>query len=207
MSGVRPSISSKSDRNSPFDHPEARLAAGTFGMWVFLVVLGVFFAAAMIAFVAVRLDLGSSDLWSSPDASPPPPILLFSTLVLAGVSVLLAASERRAVADLDPRRGLTMAFGGGVAFLLLQGGAWLEWWRDGLVPTTDLYAWTFYVLTGVHGLHVVGGLVAILWVLGRWTGPGSRPQRIGSVRFTAMYWHFLGLAWLGFYGLLWWAAP
>lgn len=195
------------NRESPFDDPERRLVAGVFGMWVFLAVLGVFFAAAMIAFVAVRIDLGSSDLWSPPDAPPPPPILLLSTVVLAATSVVLVFAERRTAADLDPRSGLRTAFGAGLLFLTLQAWAWMQWWREGLEPTTDLYAWTFYVLTGVHGLHVVGGLAAIAWVLGRWPRPRPRPQRIGSVRFTAMYWHFLGLAWLGFYALLWWAAP
>jgi cytochrome c oxidase subunit 3 len=59
----------------------------------------------------------------------------------------------------------------------------------------------------VHALHVLGGLVAIGWVLGRWHRPAAVPQRRGSVAFTAMYWHFLGIAWIAFYALLWWAAP
>ena len=207
VSAARPSTSAADRRTSPFDDPEARLVAGVFGMWVFLVVLGVFFAAAMIAFVAVRIDLGASDLWSAPEAPPPPPILLLSTVVLAMTSLVLVRADRAVVVGGDPAPGLRGGLALGAVFLLLQGWAWIEWWRQGLEPTTDLYAWTFYVLTGVHGLHVVGGLVAIAWVLGRWSRPAPRPLRIGSVRFTGMYWHFLGLAWLGFYGLLWWAAP
>lgn len=191
--------------NTPFDDPEARLSAGRFGMWVFLAVLAVFFAAAMIAFIAIRIDLGDSSLWAGPDAPPLPRSLLASTAVLALASLAFEASRRTIDRDGDPRSALRAGFALGIVFVLLQGWAWVDLWQRNLTPTTDLYGWSFYVLTGMHALHVIGGLIAVAWVLGRWHRPAMFPQRRGSVAFVTMYWHFLGIAWVGFYVLLWWA--
>ena len=196
---------SSSPRVTPFDDPEARLSAGLFGMWVFLAVLAVFFAAAMIAFVAIRIDLGDSSLWAGPDVPPLPRSLLASTAVLALASFAFEASRRAIDRDGDPRPALRAGLALGIVFVLLQGWAWVDLWQRNLTPTTDLYGWSFYVLTGMHALHVIGGLVAIAWVLGRWHRTAPLPQRRGSVAFVAMYWHFLGIAWVAFYGLLWWA--
>ncbi len=196
---------SSSPRVTPFDDPEARLSAGLFGMWVFLAVLAVFFAAAMIAFVAIRIDLGDSSLWAGPDVPPLPRSLLASTGVLALASVAFEFARRAVDRGADPQPGLRAGLALGIVFVLLQGWAWVDLWQRNLTPTTDLYGWSFYVLTGMHALHVIGGLVAIAWVLGRWHRPAPLPQRRGSVAFVAMYWHFLGIAWVAFYGLLWWA--
>jgi cytochrome c oxidase subunit III len=191
---------SSSPRVTPFDDPEARRSAGLFGMWVFLAVLGVFFAAAMIAFIAIRIDLGDSALWAGPDVP-----LLASTGVLALASLAFEASRRAVDRGADPQPGLRAGLALGIVFVLLQGWAWVDLWQRNLTPTTDLYGWSFYVLTGMHALHVIGGLVAIVWVLGRWHRPAAFAQRRGSVAFVAMYWHFLGIAWVAFYLLLWWA--
>jgi cytochrome c oxidase subunit III len=196
---------SSSPRVTPFDDPEARRSAGLFGMWVFLAVLGVFFAAAMIAFIAIRIDLGDSALWAGPDVPPLPRSLLASTGVLALASLAFEASRRAVDRGADPQPGLRAGLALGIVFVLLQGWAWVDLWQRNLTPTTDLYGWSFYVLTGMHALHVIGGLVAIVWVLGRWHRPAAFAQRRGSVAFVAMYWHFLGIAWVAFYLLLWWA--
>lgn len=192
-------------RVTPFDDPDERLSAGRFGMWVFLAVLAVFFAAAMIALIAVRIDLGDSSLWAGADVPSLPKSLLASTVVLGLASLVLEWARRTIDRGADPCPALRAGLALGLLFVLLQGWAWIDLWQRNLTPTTDLYGWSFYVLTGVHALHVLGGLIAIGWVLGRWHRPTAMPQRRGSIAFTAMYWHFLGVAWLAFYALLWWA--
>lgn len=196
---------SPSPRVTPFDDPEARLSAGRFGMWVFLAVLAVFFVAAMVAFIAIRIDLGDSPLWAGPDVPSLPKSLLASTAALALASLAFEAARRAIDRGGDPGPWLRAGLALGIGFLLLQGWAWIGLWQLDLTPTTDLYGWSFYVLTGMHALHVIGGLVAIGWVLGRWHRPAAPPQRRGSVAFVSMYWHFLGVAWIAFYALLWWS--
>lgn len=190
-------------RTTPFDDPRRRLEAGTLGMWVFLVVLAVFFASAMIAFVVVRLDVGSTSDWSRHGDPRLPTILLASTAGLAASSLSMWLAQRRVARGASPRRDLAATLVLGAGFLVLQGLAWRELWTRGLLPTTDLYGWTFYVLTGMHAAHLLGGLIALGWVLGR-PEPAVPELRVGGVRLAGMYWHFLGVGWIAFYGLLAW---
>jgi cytochrome c oxidase subunit 3 len=193
-------------RVTPFDDPRERFAAGTMGMWFFLVVLGVFFASTMIAFVVVRLDLGDSADWSRSGDPPLPRLLLLSTLVLGLSSIAMGVAQRQANRAARALGALRWTLGLGGIFLVLQAFAWLQLWREDLTPRTDLYGWTFYVLTGLHAAHLVGGVGLLAWVLWR---QGDDPQvlrRAARVRYAAMYWHFLGVGWLAFYGLLWWAS-
>ncbi|MGA1361030.1 MAG: cytochrome c oxidase subunit 3 [Gemmatimonadaceae bacterium] len=176
-------------------------------MWVFLAVLAVFFSAAIIALVAVRIDLGDSSLWAGAGVPTLPKSLMASTAALGLASLALERARRSIDHGSDPRPALRSGLALGIVFVLLQGWAWIDLWQRNLKPTTDLYGWSFYVLTGVHALHVLGGLAAIGWVLGRWHRPAAMQQRRGAIAFTAMYWHFLGIAWIAFYALLWWAAP
>lgn len=176
------------------------------GMWVFLVVLGVFFASTMIAFVAVRLDLADSRDWSRTGDPPLPAILLWSTAALAVSSGAIWRAQRLASRGGEPRAWLAGALLFGLVFLSLQSLAWLTLWRDGLTARSDLYAWTFHVLTGLHAAHLLAGLGVLGWVAWRKVGDEDRFRRRAQVRYAAMYWHFLGVAWLAFYGLLWWAS-
>lgn len=200
-----PASTPRSD--SPFEDPRQRIEAGRFGMWVFLIVLGVFFAAAMIAFAAIRIDLGSSPLWGGAGAPPLPHVLYASTAALALVSGVLEMGCRRARRGCNPRAAEWVASFLGLVFLALQASAWQTLWRSGLVPTSDLYGWSFYVLTGVHAAHVVGGIVFLFWILGRGSAGSSTGEQGGTLRLAAMYWHFLGIAWIGFFGLLVWSRP
>ncbi len=199
-----PASTPRSD--SPFEDPRQRIEAGRFGMWVFLVVLGVFFAAAMIAFAAIRIDLGSSPLWAGAGAPPLPPILYASTVVLVLVSGALEWSKRTARRAGNPRFWLWMALALGVGFLTLQSVAWIRLWSEGLTPNRDLFGWAFYVLTAIHALHVLGGLAALGWILGRRRLESEPPTSRASGSLIAMYWHFLAAAWIGLYLLLIWSS-
>ena len=64
-----------------------------------------------------------------------------------------------------------------------------------LPANKNLYAFTFYMLSGLHGLHVVGGLVALA-VAALKAGRGAyTPESHEGVEFASMYWHFLDAVW------------
>ena len=70
----------------------------------------------------------------------------------------------------------------------------------GLLPSTNGYGALFYTLTGLHGLHVFGGLVYLASVFGRlWYGTSSQPD---AVRLCGVYWHFMGLLWVALFCVL-----
>ncbi|MHC4810561.1 MAG: cytochrome c oxidase subunit 3, partial [Planctomycetota bacterium] len=151
-----------------------------------------------------------------------PGSLILSTLLLAVTSVAIerAARDARRAAGGTPedpqvaaaadraRRDLLVAALLGVAFLLLQGLSWIDWLRqvnDRLSDSSDhRFALTgFWVLTGLHAIHVLGGALPLgleVWLSRR--RPTIDHHRAGTIRFTAMYWHFLGAIWIALYAAL-----
>jgi len=97
----------------------------------------------------------------------------------------------------------------GVAFL---GGQLLAWWQlqaRGVYLGSNPSSSFFYVLTAAHGLHLVGGLAALGYVLARPLNSGARggargdaASRRTAADVSAIYWHFLGLLWLSLFLLL-----
>jgi len=176
-------------------------AAGVLGMKLFLVSLGVLFTASIIGYLVVR---SRAEQWP-PAGSPGLPATLWLSTALLIVSSLtmwlaLKAIRRGDRAGLKHWLVLTTALG--VAFLLSQGASWLLLTQHGLLPRASLFAFVFYTLTALHGLHVVGGLIpmAITTVRaarGRYTAT-SHP----GVVYVSMYWHFLDVVWLILFILL-----
>ncbi len=188
----------------PFRDAASRSTAGVLGMWLFLVVIVMVFAATMLAYLVVRIGTGDAEGWR-PDGSPGlPHELIVSTLLLAASSVSMQKSANAMRARLDDR-AVTLAwvtFSLGWAFVAVQCLAWSQLWSA--LPLQDsLYAWTFYVLTALHALHVLGGLAAMFAVIMRITQGHDHDGGLLGLRKCAMYWHCLGLVWLALYATLW----
>jgi len=83
-----------------------------------------------------------------------------------------------------------------LAFLGLQTTAWMDLFRQGAFLSQNPHSSFFYIFTGLHGAHVVGGLVALGIVLSR------RAPRREIVNMVAYYWHFLFALWVGLYATL-----
>ena len=191
----------------PFADPRSRSIAGRFGITLFIVSLAVLFAATVLGLVIVRVQLGRDGVWPT-DLPPLPWTLAVSTLVLVVSSVTMQRSVTAARQEADPRalvrRRLAMTTALGGLFLLLQLGCWIAW----LEPVRDRWAaseeWRlaltgFYVLTGLHAVHVIGGLAALVRAA-RYDGTVEALR--DRVEFCALYWHFLGVVWLCVYALL-----
>jgi cytochrome c oxidase subunit 3 len=188
--------------DTPFDDPKARYQAGLFGMWLFLVVLGVLFVATILGYLVVRIDNG--DAFVPAGAPKPPTMLLFSTaaLVLSSYTMQRAlAAGRRG----DPAQGgmmlATLALA--LVFLVVQALAWREMYAQNLAISDNLYGWTFYVLTGLHAAHVLGGLPPMIVTAVRASRAAYTPEDHRGIAYCAMYWHFLDAVWLVLYATLW----
>ncbi|HVN04032.1 MAG TPA: cytochrome c oxidase subunit 3 [Bryobacteraceae bacterium] len=162
------------------------------GLMVLLAATTMAFAAFTSAFVVRR---GMSDDWV---ALPLPPILWANTAILIGSSVLLEVA-RRAL-----KRGQRSEFNhywtigtvlGGL-FLVGQAFAWWQLNQAGIFVATNPSSSFFYLLTASHGLHILGGLAALVYVdvqaLRLRLGPGKRT----AVDVSALFWHFVDGLWL-----------
>ena len=70
-------------------------------------------------------------------------------------------------------------------------------------PGVSIYATTFYLLTGLHAVHVVGGLGPLVLVTARARRGAYWPTRHAGVTYITIYWHFLGAVWLLLFAVLW----
>jgi cytochrome c oxidase subunit 3 len=122
------------------------------------------------------------------------------------VSTRLEADRSDAAANKGASTRLTRALSAaaalGVAFILSQVAGWARLAGASELPQNNLYLFGIYVLSFLHVLHVVGGLVPLVWVALRSRGGRYTPTDHEGVTATAMYWHFLGVVWLGILAVL-----
>lgn len=167
------------------------------GLGVFLAVVGALFALFISAYL-MRMELSD---WQS---LPVPRLLWLNTgvLVLASVALQCAViAARRGQLD-TVRLGIAT---GGVTTLAFLGGqllAWREMSAVGYLMTSNPANSFFYLMTGLHGLHILGGLVALGRTARRAWGEESADKLRLSVELCAAYWHFLLLVWLFVFALL-----
>ncbi|MFL5155243.1 MAG: cytochrome c oxidase subunit 3, partial [Microvirga sp.] len=167
------------------------------GLGVFLAVVGALFALFMSANV-MRMSVAD---WRP---VPKPTVLWFNTGVLILSSAALQwAQEAAARRDMAAMRTALMAAGATVfAFLIGQLLAWQQLNAGGYYLASNPASTFFYLLTAVHGLHLLGGLIALGRAAVRVRG-GADPDRLRlSLELCAMYWHFLLLVWLVLFALL-----
>jgi cytochrome c oxidase subunit 3 len=172
------------------------------GLSVFLAVVGCLFALFASAYF-MRMELSD---WQ---AMPVPRVLWFNTGVLVLSSVALHVAVVSVRRDQIDTTRFALVTGGltALAFLAGQLMAWRELYASGYLLDGNPANSFFYLLTAMHGLHIVGGLVA----LGRTTAKAwigvPRDQLRLSIELCAMYWHFLLFIWLAVFVLLaGWAA-
>lgn len=173
------------------------MPAAKVGMGVFLAVVGSLFALFSSAYF---MRMGFSD-WRS---LPLPRILWLNTIVLVLSSVALqcaVAAARGGRIDMV-RLGLVTGAMTAFAFLAGQWLAWLELTSSGHFLTANPANSFFYLITGMHGLHIVGGLAGLATVTAR-AYRGGAPARLRlGVELCAMYWHFLLFVWLAVFAIL-----
>jgi cytochrome c oxidase subunit 3 len=129
---------------------------------------------------------------------------MFNTALLVGASLAMEwtryAARRADTAGV--RRGLGASGVLTLGFVCGQLVVWKQLNDAGFLLTTNAATAFFYLFTAVHGLHVLGGLVAWGRAMARtWRGSDPDKARLG-VELCATYWHYLLAVWVGLYVLL-----
>ena len=175
------------------------------GIWVGLAAIAMSFAALTSA-LYVREGSGYSD-WTHISL---PPILWFNTIALILSSFTLERARHSVATFMRGQRGsrpapmlwlnTTMLFG--LVFVVGQYFAWLKLRSEGLYLPTNPNSSFFYVLTGVHVIHVLGGLGGLTRVMLKFRS-AVHPLRRSTLDATSYYWHFMGLLWVYLLFILW----
>ena len=172
------------------------------GIWVALAAITMSFAALTSALVVRQ---GTALDWRHMEL---PRLLYLNTLVLLGSSVTLEVARRRVTAYARgiecqiavPMRWLTATLALGLMFVAGQYWAWRQLKASGLYLSTNPNSSFFYVFTGVHAAHVLGGLLGLLYIMSKLR---RSILRRGTFAAATRYWHFMDILWLYLLLLLW----
>jgi cytochrome c oxidase subunit III len=169
---------------------------GWWGMLIVVATEATLFAILLASYFYTRFR--SPGAWP-PDGQPDPRLLkpVIMTLLLMASSVTVYSAE------LGSRRGnirrlhagLAATFALGLSFLILQGFEYHEKLAE-LRPSTNAYGSLFYTITGLHGTHVIVGLLILAWTqFFAWRGAYASENHV-AVQVSALYWHFVHVVWL-----------
>ncbi|HKO49493.1 MAG TPA: cytochrome c oxidase subunit 3 [Polyangiaceae bacterium] len=167
--------------------------------------LTMLFGASVVGYLITR---SNNDVWKTASMPGLPLGLIASSLVIAALSLAMHAALRAVRQNRFEalQRALTVALFLGLAFVLGQAANWRSMY--GAAVATDartLYAFTFYMLTGLHALHVIGGFVPLLVVLGKAKRREYSSSNHEGVKLCGQYWDYLGVIWLILLGVLYFA--
>lgn len=178
----------------PLDRPP--IPSAKIGLGVFLAVVAALFSLFISAYF---MRMASTDWWST----PMPKILWLNTAILALGSLLLHAARVTAEQHRDEacRTALIAALASGLAFLVGQIFAWRELTEAGFLLTDNPANSFFYMISGMHGLHILGGLVALSRVIVKTRRDPMEENAVLSITLCATYWHFMLAVWLVLFAL------
>jgi cytochrome c oxidase subunit 3 len=179
------------------ERPDTGLYNAKLGVWLFLASEVMLFGALFSTYVLLRTG---AETWEHGAEFLNVPLATINTMVLIISSVTMVMSwaslKMKNFGKYKLYMGLTFLCG--VGFLVIKGFEYAAKFEHHLLPSTSTFMAIYFTMTGLHGLHVIGGMIVngYLW------GPGSKMWRTEPERFTnrievaGLYWHFVDLVWI-----------
>jgi len=187
--------------------PFERVENTKLGMWVFLASDVVLFGAFIGSYLFTRVAYGWQD-WHDliPEAHVSLPGLLNTYILLtSSFAVVLALVAARKESRVGVVAGLVTTLVLGIGFLANKAIEWIHLFNlhegafaeTGWQFSTNIASSTFYLTTGLHGAHVIIGLLITLWLIVRaWNGAYMGEEASRPIEYFGLYWHFVDIVWL-----------
>jgi len=179
------------------ERPDTGLYNAKLGVWLFLASEVMLFGALFSTYVLLRV---SGESWEHGAEFLNVPLATLNTAILIASSVTMvfswASLREKNLARFRLFMGLTIACG--LGFLVVKAFEYGAKFQHGLLPSESTFMALYFTMTGLHALHVIGGLIvnSYMW------GPGARMWQTEPQRFTnrievaGLYWHFVDLVWI-----------
>jgi cytochrome c oxidase subunit 3 len=178
--------------------PVTKIASGKIAMWAFLASELMFFTGFFGTFIVLRntnyqafFDASHHLNWV---------LALVNTFILIGSSLTMAMAiyklERRENGPFQVYLGLTIL--GACGFLIVKYFEYTAKWHDGLFPGQEnhtLFYSFYFLMTGFHALHVIGGMIPMVFMLVKSFTNKGYPYPV-KVEALGLYWHFVDLMWI-----------
>ena len=184
-------------------HPLTGVTNAKLGTWCFLASEMMLFGGLFSAYVLLRTG---SAVWPRGSELLNVPLATLNTLILITSSVTMVMSwaslMMKDFARYRRQMGFTILLG--LAFLVIKAFEYGSKFHHHHFPSTDIFYGIYFTLTGLHGLHVIGGILLNTYFL----FPGSRlwqtepEQFTGRIECAGLYWHFVDLIWIFLFPVL-----
>ncbi len=178
------------------DQSEPRLDKNAVCVWSFIVSEGSFFLVLIFAYVFYNATLADGPTAASTlDVKK---VGIYTACLLASSFTLWLSERAQHRADrAGATRWLAVTILLGLIFMVGQAREYVALYESGVTLSRNLFATTFFTLTGFHGLHVTVGLVALAIVLGRaLAGDFVRRPASRILNNVGLYWHFVDVVWI-----------
>ena len=184
---------------SPLEFSPARYRIG---VWVGIGGIVMLFVALASAYV---VRSASANDWQ-PLLMPKVLWLSTATILISSVTIEQARRSLKALKDGIYGRWLTLTLILGLAFLGSQLIAWRQLVRQGVYIASNPHSSFFYLFTAAHGVHLLGGIIALGYLVLRTTKKRDTVEgelkRIGAAEAATIYWHFMDVLWIALFLLL-----
>jgi heme/copper-type cytochrome/quinol oxidase subunit 3 len=183
------------------ERPDTGLANGKLGIWLFLASEVMLFGALFSTYIILRT--GASE-WPHGELSVP--LGAFNTVILisSSVTMVMAWATLKMNQWSKHRLYLIGTFVLAAIFLVNKYFEYADHITRGEGPSHSTFLAIYYTLTGLHGLHIVGGMIVMAYFI----GPGAKlwkknPNQFANrIEFTGLYWHFVDLVWIFLFPVL-----
>lgn len=181
--------------------PATGIPTGKLGMWVFLVSEIMFFTGLIGSYIVLRLG---SPSWPNPQEILSIGLLAINTIVLISSSLTMALSldaikhgRQKAL-----QRFLLLTVLLGSTFLFIKLFDYLRLWHEGLTIASSLFGSCYYMLTGFHALHVLSGVILMLYLFVAASRGMFSSAGYGRIEYSGLYWHFIDIVWVILFAIL-----
>jgi len=180
---------------------ETGLFNAKMGIWLFLASEVMLFGALFTTYILLRV--GSPD-WPRGELDIPLATANTAILITSSITMVMAWASlmTKSFGKFRVYLGATILLG--LAFLVLKGFEYAHHFQTGEIPSKNTFFGIYFTLTGLHGLHVIGGLIvnSYFWSAGSkmWK---TQPERFTNrIEVAGLYWHFVDLVWIFLFPVL-----
>ena len=183
------------------ERPDTGLANGKLGIWLFLASEVMLFGALFSTYIILRT--GSVE-WPHGELSVWLGAINTIILISSSVTMVLAWASLKMNDFGKHRLYLIVTFALAGIFLVNKYFEYAEHFSKGETPAHSTFFAIYFTLTGLHGLHILCGMVVMLYFI----GPGaklwkSNPEQFTNrIEYTGLYWHFVDLVWIFLFPVL-----
>lgn len=178
------------------ESPENRFQAAKLGLWTFLATEVLLFGGLFTAYIMFRMQY--PDLFHGEHLKLDRYLGLLNTVILitSSLSVALGIAAIRRGRQMMSRVCLALTILLAFGFLGVKYIEWGEKFAHGLHPGTNIFFSLYFMMTGLHGLHVAAGICVLLAVFIMACRGRFSPEYATPMEMSGLYWHFVDLVWI-----------